>query len=230
LITCPAVVTRNGLAVVVESGGFRGGCRPLLEAFEEAVEKLPSVTSVFTIAGSAAEVAEQLVTGQLDLGLIHLPPTDARIDYRVVARYQSGIAVRSDDPLAERETIHIEDLRDREVVIDFARPNPALLADVTRRLRERGVTRIVHATATTRGSEIEMAAQARNRRLVVMLAYAPGSTLARVFSPPHFTLVPIDQTTWSAPELAVAWLRERGSQCPEHDRVVDQLALALSET
>jgi hypothetical protein len=32
------------------------------------------------------------------------------------------VAVRADDPLADRQMVAIEELRDREVVIDFARP------------------------------------------------------------------------------------------------------------
>jgi DNA-binding transcriptional LysR family regulator len=196
-----------------------------LDAFESAVAELTSVPSTFSIAGSAIEVAAELVAGHLDLGLIHLPPTDPRIDFRLIARYQSGIAVRSDDPLAANDLVRIEDLRDRHVAVDFARPNPVLLAALTRRLNEHGVTNIVHATATARGSELEMAAQIRNRHLVMMLAYAPGSLLSRMFSPPEFKLIPIDETTWEPSELAIAWSRAPVTAHPALDQVVDQLAL-----
>jgi DNA-binding transcriptional LysR family regulator len=198
-----------------------------LDAFEKALEELTCAPAVFSISGSAAEVAAHLVAGHIDLGLIHLPPTDSRIDYRVIARNQSGIAVRSDDPLAARGMVRIEDLRDRQVAVDFARPNPAALASVTRRLKQRGITRIVHAT-TSGGSAIELAAQARNQHLVVMIAYAPGSLLGRMFSPPEFKLIPIDQTTWEPSELAVAWPREPGNRHPALDLAVEQLALAFN--
>jgi DNA-binding transcriptional LysR family regulator len=193
-----------------------------LETFEGAVAKLTSGSSTFSITGSAIEVAAELVAGRLDLGLIHLPPTDPRIDYRLIARYQSGIAVRGDDPLAASDLVRIEDLRDRHVAVDFARPNPVLLAALTRRLNQHGVANIVHATA--RGSEVEMAAQIRNRHLVLMLAYAPGSLLSRMFSPPEFKLIPIDQATWEPSELAVAWARNPVTSHPALDQVVDQLA------
>jgi DNA-binding transcriptional LysR family regulator len=196
-----------------------------LDAFESAIAELTSVPSTFTIAGSAVEVAAELVAGHLDLGLIHLPATDSRIDFRLIARYQSGIAVRSDDPLAARELVRIEDLRDRRVAIDFARPNPVILAALTRRLNQHGVTQLVQATTTSRGSEIEMAAQVRNRRLVMLIAYAPGSLLNRMFSPPEFKLIPIDETTWEPSRLAIAWARAPVTAHPALDEVVDQLTL-----
>ncbi len=197
-----------------------------LDAFESAIAELTFVPSTFSIAGSAIEVAAELVAGHLDLGLIHLPPTDPRINFRLIARYQSGIAVRSDDPLAASDLVRIEDLRDRHVAVDFARPNPVLLAALTRRLNKHGVTNIVHATAW--GSELEMAAQIRNRHLVMLLAYAPGSLLSRMFSPPEFKLIPIDETTWEPSELAIAWARAPITAHPALDQVVDQLAIKFN--
>jgi hypothetical protein len=99
------------------------------------------------------------------------------------------------------------ELRDRRVAVDFARANPVILAALTRRLNEHGVSQIVHATTTARGSEIEMAAQVRNRHLVMLMTYAPSSLLSRMFSPPEFKLIPIDETTWEPSELAIAWAR-----------------------
>jgi DNA-binding transcriptional LysR family regulator len=199
-----------------------------LDAFESAIAELTSVPSTFTIAGSAVEVAAELVAGHLDLGLIHLPATDSRIDFRLIARYQSGIAVRSDDPLAARELVRIEDLRDRRVAIDFARPNPVILAALTRRLNQHGVTQLVQATTTSGGSQIEMAAQVRNRRLVMLIAYAPGSLLNRMFSPPEFKVIPIDETTWEPSQLAIAWARAPVTAHPALDQVVDQLSIKFN--
>jgi DNA-binding transcriptional LysR family regulator len=199
-----------------------------LYAFEDAVTRLSSAQTVFSIPGSAAEVAAHLVAGHLDLGLIHLPPTDSRIGYRVIARYQSGIAVRSDDPLAAREVVSIGDLRDRQIAVDIARANPVIFAGLTRRLSAHGVTQIVQAAATDRGSEIEMAAQVRSRHLVVMVAYAPNSSVARVFSSPDFTLIPIDEDSWGPSELALAWLRENGRQHSALAAAIDELAGVLN--
>jgi DNA-binding transcriptional LysR family regulator len=199
-----------------------------LGTFENAIAELTFTPATFTIAGSAAEVAAGLVAGHLDLGLIHLPATDSRIDFRVIGRYQSGIAVRGDDPLAERDLVRIEDLRDREVAVDIARANPVIHAALIRRLNKHGVTRIVHATTTASGSEIEMAAQIRSRRLVMMVSYAPGSLLARVFSPPEFKLIRIDETTWEPPRLAIAWARSPVTPHPALEQVVEQLAVSFN--
>ncbi len=195
-----------------------------LDAFENAIAEQARTPTRFTIAASAAEVAADLVAGRLDLGLIHLPATDPRVDFRVIGRYQSGIAVRGDDPLAARDLIRIEDLRDREVAVDIARANPVIYAAVIRQLNARGVTRIVHATASVPGSEIEMAAQIRSRHLVLMVSYAPGSLLARVFSPPEFKLIRIDETTWEPGKLAIAWARSPVTAHPALEQVVEELA------
>lgn len=196
-------VTRQGAPLRVGATAYAPS--ELLDAFEKAVRELPGAPCAYDIAGSAAEVSAGIVAGELGLGLIHLPATSDRLRHQVIMRYQGGIAVRGDDPLADRDVVTIGDLRDREVVADFARPNPAILAALTRRLNAKGVTRIVHATATSRGSEIEMAAQARLRGLVVLIGYTPDSLIARVFSPPEFKLVPLDESSWSASELALAW-------------------------
>ncbi|WP_329060633.1 LysR family transcriptional regulator [Amycolatopsis sp. NBC_01480] len=200
----------------------------LLNAFEDAVANLASTRTVFSIPGSAAEVAAHLVAGHLDLGLIHLPPTDERIDYRVIARYRSGIAVRSDDPLAAKDLVTVDDLRDREVAVDFAGANPFILANVTRRLTARGITKVVLASPTGRGSEVETAAQVRSRHLVAMIAYAPTSSVGRVFSSPEFKLIPIDEDSWEGSELAIAWARERGRQHVSLEPAIDELAAVFS--
>jgi DNA-binding transcriptional LysR family regulator len=195
-----------------------------LEAFEREVAAL---SCAFAITGSAAEVSAQLVAGHLDLGLIHLPVTDPRLEHRPIVRYQGGIAVRGDDPLAVRDMVSIEDLRDREVVADFARPNPAILAALTARLNRHGVTRIVQATATARGSEIEMAAQTRSRHLVVLVGYTPDSLIGRVFAPPDFKLIPIDEASWGASELAIAWCPARAGRHPGLASAIDHLTSAF---
>jgi DNA-binding transcriptional LysR family regulator len=216
-----------------QPGPFRVGATAyapsdFLGAFESAVAELGPTPTTFSIAGSAAEVAAELVAGHLDLGLIHLPPTDSRVDFRVIGRYQSGIAVRGDDPLAARELVRIEDLRDREVAIDIALANPVIHATLIRRLNKQGITRIVHATGSVRGSEIEMAAQVRNRHLVLLVSYAPGSLLSRMFSPPEFKLIRIDESTWEPGKLAIAWTRSPVTSHPALDQVVEQLAIRFN--
>lgn len=193
-----------------------------LYGFEDAIGRLSAAPTQFSIPGSAAEVAAHLVAGHLDLGLIHLPCPDSRVDFRVISRYRSGIAVRNDDPLAVRETVTIDDLRDREVAVDIARANPIAMAALTRRLAAGGVDRIVEA-AGSRGSEIELAAQVRSKRLVLLIAYAPNSSLGRVFSPPEFTLIPIDDPRWKPGQLAIAWARDRPERHPALRAAIDEV-------
>lgn len=193
---------------------------------ETAVAGL-AVPTEFSVPGSAAEVTAKLVSGHLDLGLIHLPTSDKRLQYRVVATFQGAVAVRFDDPLAAKDLVSIEELRDRDVVIDFARPNPVMLAGLTRALNARGVTRIVRTTNQF-GGELEMAAQVSNRHLVALVPYAPESLIGKIFSPPDFTLVPIDESTWSPARIALAWVPDRLKNPAEIEAIVAELALVLT--
>ncbi|CDO27653.1 LysR family transcriptional regulator [Mycolicibacterium porcinum] len=193
---------------------------------QAAVDNL-AVPTEFSVPGSAAEVTAKLVSGHLDLGLIHLPTSDKRLRYRVVATFQGAVAVRFDDPLAAKEQVSIEELRDREVVIDFARPNPVMLAGLTRALNARGVTRIVRTTNQF-GGELEMAAQVFNRHLVAVVPYAPESLIGKIFSPPEFTLVPIDESTWAPARIALAWVPDRLKNPAEIEELVAELAPVLA--
>jgi len=199
-----------------------------LARLETAVAELPIPTE-FGVPGSAAEVTAKLVSGNIDLGLIHLPTTDKRLRYRVVASYPGAAAVRFDDPLAEHSVIAIEDLRDRDVVIDFARPNPVVLAQMTRGLNARGVTRIVRAVNQL-GGELEMATQVFNRHLVALLSYAPASAIGRIFSPPEFKLIRIDESTWPPVKIALAWAPDRLGDPADIEALAQRLAGTLASS
>lgn len=193
-----------------------------LARLETAVAGLPAVAE-FSLPGSAAEVTAKLVSGHLDIGLIHLPSSDKRLRHRVVATYPGAIAVRFDDPLAAADSITIEALRDRDVVIDFARPNPVVLAGLARGLAARGVTRIVRATKDL-GGELEMATQVFNRHLVALVTYAPASAIGRIFSPPEFKLIPIDESTWAPARIALAWVPDRVEEPDVIEALVERIA------
>jgi DNA-binding transcriptional LysR family regulator len=193
----------------------------------EAVIAGVAASTEFSMPGSAAEVTATLIAGRAELGLIHLPATDKRLRHRVVAAYQGGIAVRFDDPLAGRDMVSIEELRDREVAIDFARPNPVVLAGLTRRLNRRGIHRIVRTT-NQRGGEVEMATQVFNRHLVAVVSYAPDSFIGKIFSPPEFALIPVDENSWAPAQIALAWVPERlGERLGDVERMVEQIAQRL---
>jgi DNA-binding transcriptional LysR family regulator len=195
----------------------------LLAELQAALSGLPGPTT-FSVPGSAAEVTAKLIAGHAELGLIHLPASDKRLRYRVVASYQGGVAVRHDDPLAAKDLVSIEELRDRDVAIDFARPNPLVLAGLTRRLNRRGIHRIVRTT-NRRGGEVEMATQVFNRHLVAVVTYAPDSFIGKIFSPPEFKLIPIDESTWAPADIALAWVPERvQSRLADVELVVEQIA------
>jgi DNA-binding transcriptional LysR family regulator len=195
----------------------------LLAQLETVLVSLRRPTE-FSVPGSGTEVAAKLIGGHAELGLIHLPANDKRLRSKVVASYQGAIAVRFDDPLADKDLVEIEELRERDVVIDFARPNPVVLAGLTRGLNSRGVHRIVRTT-NQRGGELEMATQVFNRHLVALVSYAPDSLIGKMFSPPEFRLIPIDESNWAPARIALAWAPERlGDRLAEIESAVEQIA------
>lgn len=199
----------------------------LLAELESVLTTL-AVPTAFSVPGSAAEVTATLIAGHAELGLIHLPAADKRLRHRVVASYPGAIAVRFDDPLADRDRVTIEELRDRDVAIDVARPNPVVLAELTRALNRRGVHRIVRTT-NQRGGEVEMATQVFNRHLVAVVSYAPDSFIGKMFSPPEFRLIPVDEQTWAPAEIALAWVPERlQARLAEVELAVEQIADRLA--
>jgi DNA-binding transcriptional LysR family regulator len=198
----------------------------LIGALEGVLADMPGPTEI-SVPGSAAEVTAKLIAGHAELGLIHLPASDKRLRYKVVAQYQGAIAVRFDDPLAAKDLVAIEELRDREVVIDIARPNPVVLAGLTRQLNRRGVHHIVRTT-NQRGGEVEMATQVFNRHLVAVVTYAPDSFIGKMFSPPEFKLIPIDESTWAPVQIALAWVPERlAGRVSEIESAADTIAERL---
>ncbi|OBB70568.1 MULTISPECIES: LysR family transcriptional regulator [unclassified Mycobacterium] len=195
----------------------------LLAQLETVLAGLPGPTE-FRVPGSGTEVTATLIAGQAELGLIHLPAGDKRLRHKVVASYQGAVAVRFDDPLAAKDLVTIDELRDREVVIDFARPNPVVLAGLTRQLNSRGIHRVVRTT-NQRGGELEMATQVFNRHLVALVSYAPDSFIGKMFSPPEFKLIPIDETNWPPARIALAWAPERlRSRLAEVELAAEQIA------
>lgn len=207
---------------VIRIGATSYAATPLIERLERGVAGLPS-PATFRVEGSAVEITARLLADQLDLGVIHLPATDERILHRSIWHSDGAIAVRGDDPLAGRESVRLEELRDRQVVIDFARANPTILAEQAEKLAAHNVTRIVHA-ATGRGGEVEMAAQVYNRRLVAMIAYEPDSSLGRIFSPPQFAMVRVEPEGWEPRGIALAWTAASLRRVPQLESIIDTLA------
>jgi DNA-binding transcriptional LysR family regulator len=202
----------------------------ILDHFERAIEGLPAnYATAFQISGSAAEVTAQLLSGQLDLGFIHLPVTDDRLDVASLERFRGAAAMRGDDPLAAQSVLTVDDLRDRQIVLDFARPNPTLLAYARTNLVKLGLTNIVQASATNRGSEVEIAAQVKRRGLIAFVSDQPGSTLGRIFAPPEFALVPIEESLLAG-EVGIAWDRQRARRHPGITALADALVQEFTRT
>lgn len=68
---------------------------------------------------------------------------------------------------------------------------------------------------------------ARARRGVAITT-RQASSIGRLFSPPEFKLVPIDENTWKRTMIALAWNAARSHQLlPELGAVVERIATEL---
>lgn len=135
------------------------------------------------------ELARRVVTGALDLALVHLPSPEDSLHSVLWDCYRLAIAVRSDDVLASRESIGMEDLRGRTVVHPLARLHPKILDDHRRRLQEAGIDALLDIPGPTGAAET--ATQVWSRRLAAFVPDVPGSLMGRVFSPPEFVTIPV---------------------------------------
>ena len=64
--------------------------------------------------------------------------------------------------------------------------------------------------------------------LVAIVSYAPASVIGRIFSPPEFKLIPIDESTWAPAEIALAWTPDRLPRGPEIEALAERIADALA--
>lgn len=85
-------------------------------AMKQINEKHPNVQ--FQVHSGHGNVSEWLDHGLLDFGLFIEPADVSKYDYIYIPNYEkSGVLMRKDCPLAKKEVIHPEDLRDKPLIV-----------------------------------------------------------------------------------------------------------------
>lgn len=102
---------------IVIGGGELAAMQELPEIIASFREKYPLVTfDLFT--GSADLVKEQMEKGLIDIGVLLEPIDIERFDFiRLQGKERWVVLMRPDDPLAEKEEIRPEDLRDAPLIL-----------------------------------------------------------------------------------------------------------------
>lgn len=70
------------------------------------------------IGGAVSSVLlHRMSHGEIDIAVVHLPVSQAGLATAPLARYRFRLAVASDDPLAERQTVTVQDLAGRRILL-----------------------------------------------------------------------------------------------------------------
>ncbi|MET0860612.1 MAG: LysR family transcriptional regulator [Microbacterium sp.] len=163
---------------------------PYLDRFLDTLRELGIELDEEVMLGFGSnDLARRLVTGALDLALVHLPPPEDALAWVPWGEYRLAIAVRSDDPLAERASVTLEELRGRTVVHPLARLHPKIREEHRRRLEDVGIDALLDMPGTTGAAET--ATQVWSRRLASFVPDVTGSLVGRVFSAPEFVTIPV---------------------------------------
>ncbi|WP_254650845.1 LysR family transcriptional regulator [Streptomyces sp. GbtcB7] len=158
----------------------------VLDTFERVA---PEVELPITLS-STAELLAKLAHGSIDLAVAHLPVDQTGLESLRLARTGMGIVMRGDDPLAERSSLTMSDMAGRQFLLTSAKVHPLRMGMMHALLAEAGVhcmPELPHNDAVQVGVHIS-----RTGCLGFMVA-DPGPLFARIFTPPDFTVVPLDE-------------------------------------
>ncbi len=108
----------------------------LPEAIAEFQAAYPQVRFQMREAGSS-EIADDVVAGHLELGVVTLPVRDRELDITTLADDRIVLVARHDHPLAQRRRVRIVDLADQAFVAFEA--GSALRQIIDAKLRDAGV-------------------------------------------------------------------------------------------
>lgn len=102
---------------IVIGGGELAAMRELPDLIASFREKYPLVTfDLFT--GNADLVKEQMEKGLIDIGVLLEPVDMEKFDFiRLKGRERWVVLMRPDDPLAQKESIRAEDLKDAPLIL-----------------------------------------------------------------------------------------------------------------
>lgn len=173
----------------------------------------------------SAELLPELESGAIDIALVHLPLSSARLDSLTVARYRFMVAMRPDDPLAGAAELKLADLTDRTLTSMSSKVQPLAMNRMHDYLVSAGISKF-HELAD---GDLGLLAShvRRSHSLALTLAPASGGS-ARVFDDPAFALVPLRDDGLNF-TVGVAWRRDRASSDDDVAALVEAARLRWSD-
>ncbi|MYQ33918.1 LysR family transcriptional regulator [Streptomyces sp. SID4956] len=187
----------------------------VLETYHRVV---PDADLPVTLAPSA-ETLVMLSADRIDLAVVHLPVDTDGVESLLLSRAPYAVAMRSDDDLADRSSLRLRDLRRRQVLVTSAKVHPQVMGETRSALLEAGVTRLVQLP---HNDVVQMAAHVLRTGALSLTVMGADTPATRIFAPPHFTVVPLDEPTLVL-RAGMAWRAGAESRVPGLRSVVESL-------
>ncbi len=152
------------------------------------------------------DTLDRIARNEVDIALLSLPFDHPAVDFRAIAALEMSVGLRSDDPLAGRDAVTWEDLREHRLTI----PRRTQHASTLNRIRDQ-VDHVGHRLVdeATGPDVILLAAHVRGNRGRFFLALPPSMGGPwKVLDDPAFAVVPFRQDSPDF-ELCLAWNRRR---------------------
>ncbi|MFQ6396387.1 LysR family transcriptional regulator [Nocardia sp. KC 131] len=205
----------------VRIGGTHLSPPAVADRFIEVTEAAVPDASVLYRSARSVDLLPSLERGELSAALVHLPLNNPALDSIVISRYELMVAMRADDPLAQRDELTLADLANREIVLRPATPQPLALNRLHQQLAEAGI-RNFHRM--DENDPAMLASYIRHSRGLA-LTYDPATGgAASVFADPAFRVIPL-----ASGELeflsGIAW----NIKAAEHDPVIAAIVDAIRD-
>lgn len=192
------------------------------ERVEELItENLPRV-NVEVVVASAAELLPRVERGELSLALVQLPTGRPRLSTKVLAKLTTWVIMQRTDPLAEHETLQLEQLAGRTLIIGSPHVEPVAMETMIANLKARGVTDIVQMPEF---DHVKLAAHIRFRGGIALTLHPRTGGSARIFDDEAFQLRPLSDLNFRFP-LGAAWRTSAVDTDPVLRRVTELLDTA----
>lgn len=176
---------------------------PLLEEFTQQLRRAGApVGGGLPLEGTTIELSRRVAAGELDAALVYLPLPDKSLAHALWRQQEMSVAMRNDDPLAQAETLTLEDLRGRHIVHPVAKLHPKMTEE-HRALFDRAGIHAEFDGPLALGTT-ERAAQVWSRRIACFLPRGSGAIVESVFSPPEFVVIPLAEPAFNT-KLAIIW-------------------------
>jgi DNA-binding transcriptional LysR family regulator len=198
---------RLGISSLIDTGA--------IDAVTYAIQEACPRTNLETHVSLSDDIVELLTRDALDLAVIHLPTSSARVQTFLLVQYTFAVAMNSQHPLANRSRLTIADISPYTLLMSGVGANTAIAARFSGLLRGLGVSRL-----KILAQEDILSIAGRLSRSDAISLVALGSVHAeKTFDAPRFRLVPFDADGLEI-SVGLAWTQKSAQRCPDVETVV----------